>query len=85
MDAFLTCFDFVRVAVNHRHVIRKRNCWKIPEHIVIFMLLYLKCTLSYSCRKKNWYCNTDDIGTRSSSEIQEKRNGRKKVTFNKDM
>ena len=25
-----------------------------------------------------WYCNRDDTGARSSSEIQEKRNGRKK-------
>ena len=25
VDAFSTCFDFERVAANHRHVIRKRN------------------------------------------------------------
>ena len=30
------------------------------------------------------YCNTDDTGARSSSEIQEKRNGRKKTSFNND-
>ena len=34
-----------RVAANHRPVIWKINDWKIPEHIVtdvyIFMLLYL--------------------------------------------
>ena len=45
MDAFSTCFDFVRVAANQRHVIRKKSGWKIPDHIVtgvyILILLYL--------------------------------------------
>ena len=45
MNAFLTYFDFARVAVNHRHVIYQKNGRKIPEHIVIdfyiFTLLYL--------------------------------------------
>ena len=40
MDAFSTCFAFVRVAVNHRHVMRKRNRCKIPEHIVTYWCLY---------------------------------------------
>ena len=43
MNAFPTFFGFARVAPNHRHV--KINYWKIPEHVVtdvyIFMLLYL--------------------------------------------
>ena len=47
MDAFLTCFEFVRV--NHRHVIRKGNRWKIPEHIAtdfyIFMLYFMSSLL----------------------------------------
>ena len=38
MDAFSTCFDFVRVAVNHRHVIEEEeNRWKIPEHIAPYI------------------------------------------------
>ena len=43
----------------------------------IFMLLYLECKQRYSCRKRIWYCNTNENGTHSSSEIQENRNGRK--------
>ena len=43
MNAFPAFFGFARVAPSHRHV--KINCWKIPEHVVtdvyIFMLLYL--------------------------------------------
>ena len=35
MDAFSTCFGFVR------DVIRKRNCWKIPDYIVTYWCLYL--------------------------------------------
>ena len=30
LNGFSTCFAFMRVAPNHRHVICKRNCWKIP-------------------------------------------------------
>ena len=45
MNAFQTCFGFARVATNHRHTICKINGWKIPEHIVtdvyIFILLCL--------------------------------------------
>ena len=90
MDAFSTCFDFVRVPVNHRHVIRKRSRWKIPEHIVTSWCLYFpSCYFIYNARRDTderiWYYNTNDIETRSSSEIQEKRNERKKVTFKKDM
>ena len=33
MNAFSTCFFFVRVAANRRHVICKRNRCNIPEHI----------------------------------------------------
>ena len=52
MDAFSTCFDFVRVAVNHRHVIRKRNRWKIPEHIDTYWCLYFpSCYFIYNARR----------------------------------
>ena len=47
VNAFSKCFAFGRVAVNHRHIICKRNRWKIPQHTVadvyILMLLYLEC------------------------------------------
>ena len=60
----------------------EKHCWKIHEHLVTdvynFMLLYLECTQRHSCRKRTWYCNTDDTRACSSSEIQEKRNGQKK-------
>ena len=73
MNAFPTCFDFAKVAANHRHIICEINGWKIPGHIItyvyIFLLLYLYCT--------QWYCCRDRTGARSSSEIQEKRNGQK--------
>ena len=81
MNAFPTCFDFARVAANHRCVICKTNGWTIPEHIVtdvyISMLLYLQCTYRYNCRERIWCSNTDDTRARSSSEIQEKSNGQK--------
>ena len=48
VNAFSTCFVFVRVAANHRRIICNRNRWRIPEHIVtdvyVFILLYLECT-----------------------------------------
>ena len=48
VNTFSACFVLVRIAANCRHAICKRNRWKIPEHIVkdvyIFMLLYLECT-----------------------------------------
>ena len=41
---FRNDFFFVRVAANHRHVVCKRDRWKIPGHMVsdvfIFMLPY---------------------------------------------
>ena len=53
---------------------------EIDYHVfVIFWLTFFKWQFFYS------FFNTDDTGTRSSSEMQEKRNRRKKVTFNKDI
>ena len=54
---------------------------EIDYHVfVIFWLTFFKfLSFFYS------FLNTDDTGTRSSSEMQEKRNRRKKVTFNKDI
>ena len=42
-------------------------------------------TAAIFCRERIQYCNTDDTRERSSSKIQEKRNGQKKTTFNKDI
>ena len=36
-------------------------------------------------QRKNLVFNTGNTGTRSGSDIREKRNRRKKVTFNKNM
>ena len=33
--------------------------------------------------EKEWYCNTNNTGPRSSLEIEEKRNGRKKILLTK--
>ena len=48
VNAFSECFVFVRVAANQRLIICKRNCWKIPEHIV-----YLLCFTLFRMHVRN--------------------------------
>ena len=48
--------------------------FSIVTDVYIFMLIKLQRTQWYSFRQRLCYCNTDDNGTRSSSEIQENRN-----------
>ena len=36
----------------------------------------------YWCRERIWYCNTNDTGASSGSDIQDKRNGQKKLLTN---
>ena len=77
---FSKCIVFGRVAANHRHVIRKRNCSKIPD---CYWYLYLHVTLfrmhvEIQRQIKIWYWNTHDTEARSSSEIQENKNGWKR-------
>ena len=55
----------------------------MPEKFlrILFLMFISSCYLIYNaCRdtERIFYCNTDDNGARSSSEIQEKRSGRKK-------
>ena len=56
MNAFSKCLVFVRVAANLRHVICKRNSWKISKHIVsgvyIFVPLYLEWTYEVQLQRK---------------------------------
>ena len=58
MNVFSTCLVLMRVPVNERHVIFKRNSWKIREDIVIdvciFMSSYLECTLRQCVAEKEF-------------------------------
>ena len=52
MYGFSTCFDFVTVAVNQWHVIRKRNRWKIPDHMFTYWCLYFPlCYFIWNARR----------------------------------
>ena len=68
MNVFSKCFVFVRDAANHIYVICKGNRWKIPEHLVtdvyIFVLLCLEWTKEMQLQRKSlilqysWYWST---------------------------
>ena len=52
----------------------------------LLLMFISSCYFIYNTRRERiQYCNTDDTRERSSSKIQEKRNGQKKTTFNKDI
>ena len=47
----------------------------------LLLMFISSCYLIYNARRDTeriYYCNTDDTGARSSSEIQEKRSAREK-------
>ena len=95
MDAFSTCFDFVKVAVNHRLVIEEEeksleNSWvHCYLHTDIYIFLHVTLFIMHvevaTVAEKEF-----DIVIPMTVEcvlvpIQGKRNERKRVTFNKDM
>ena len=52
MHTFLTCFIFVKVTANYRHVICKRNRWKIPEHIVTGVYIFMNACRDGAAEKQ---------------------------------
>ena len=82
MDAFSTCFDFVSVAVNHKHVIRKKNA----EKFLSTWLMISSCYFIYNARRDATAEKEFDIVIEMTLERVlaqrfKKKNGQRKSNF----
>ena len=87
MNAFPTCFGFVKVPANHRHVICKINKWLKHSLVHCYWCLYLHVTLFIIhvemqkvmlwYRRRHW--------SMFLFRDSRKKKWTKKVTFNEDM